>query len=68
MISDNAFILVTRINEVNIINIYKPSNEAWNSSPVKILKHPAIYVGGFNSYSTAWVYDDNYNNGDALDE
>lgn len=67
-ISENIFILITRVNEVNITNIYKPPNESWSSPPIKVLKHPAIYVGDFNSHSTAWGYNDNDNNGDVLSE
>jgi len=67
-VSENIFILVTRINKVNIANIYKYPNETWSSPTIKVLKHPAIYIGDFNSHSTAWGYDGNGSNGDVLDE
>jgi exonuclease III len=52
-VAENIFILVTRISDVNIANIYKTPSESWSSPPIKVLKHPAIYIGDFNSNSTA---------------
>lgn len=51
-ITDNIFILVTVINKVRIKNIYKPFNEAWNSTPIKVLKYRTIYGGDLNSHNT----------------
>lgn len=48
---------------VNIVNVYKPTNTLWNNPPLRVLDHPTMYIGDFNSHSLHWGYDDDDDNG-----
>lgn len=45
-----------QVNDLKILNIYKPPNTEWDFSNVPNYSHPAIYLGDFNSHHTSWGY------------
>jgi len=65
---NNIEILVTIIDSITIINVYKPPNANWENPPVKLFDHPAVYIGNFNSHNSDWGYDQNDDNGEVLQE
>jgi len=60
---NNIDILETTIDNVTIINVYKPPNVKFEDPPVKLFNHPAVYIGDFNSHNNDWGYDQNDDNG-----
>lgn len=61
-----VFILTTNVSGVNIVNVYKPPNTLWNNPPLRVLEHPTMYIGDFNSHSQHWGYNKSDENGELL--
>lgn len=67
-INDDNFSIAIMINELTIVNVYKPPNVNWEIKVLEPYNHPAIYVGDFNSPHSEWGYRHSLNNGDQLYE
>lgn len=66
--NNNTSFLHVKINDLNIINVYKPPNTGWENSVPQSLKHPTLIAGDFNSHYQIWGYDNNDANGEILNE
>lgn len=62
----DVFVLITEINGINIVNVYKPPQVRWPPSVLQCVAHPAVCVGDFNSHNSAWGYGSNDENGNIL--
>lgn len=62
---NNIAILVVKVKEVTVMNLYKPPNTQW-SFPIPVFQHPAVYMGDFNSHHQQWNYTTNNTNGDFI--
>lgn len=63
---DNTFILLIKIANIGIINVYKPTGVKWKQQPLKLYAHPSICIADFNSHSTSWGYNEDYENSTIL--
>jgi exonuclease III len=66
--NNNTSFIQVKINDLNIINVYKPPNTGWKNSVLQFLKHPTLIAGDFNSHQQVWKYDNNDKNGEILNE
>jgi len=48
--------LTVRVQEVNIINVYKPPPIRLATSSLPVFTHPCIYAGDFNCHHSKWGY------------
>ena len=55
-----------RVGSYKITNVYKPPPTDCTNAALPAHKHPAIYVGDFNSHHATWGYDRPDSNGDWL--
>ena len=58
----------TLVEEVTIINIYKPPSFRLQPNTLPIFSAPCIYAGDFNSHSTSWGYSSTNPDGFALED
>jgi exonuclease III len=66
-ITDNNIETVTVVVEnMSIVNVYKPPSIHWPPEVLQAMPHPAVYIGDFNSHHTLWKYNKNDENGEAL--
>ena len=63
---NDCFVTVIKVNNITIVNIYKPPNIKWQNSVMKTYSHPVIYCGDFNSHSSDWGYQHDDENGEKL--
>lgn len=63
---NDVHVVVVKVCNVHISNIYKPPSRSWLSSVIPSFEHPSIYAGDFNSHHQNWGYASNDNNGDHL--
>lgn len=63
---DNIFVIVTKISNIHIINVYKPPNIPWPITLDLQYPHPAIFIGDFNCHHNMWGYEENDRNGISL--
>lgn len=64
----NIFNITTKVNDVSVINIYKPPGIQWPDGVLQAISYPSIYVGDFNSRHTLWGYRDIDQCGEKLTE
>lgn len=64
-IENRITLLVVKVNQVTMMNVYKPSNAEW-SFPIPTYEHPAVYIGDFNSHHQLWKYSANDKNGEFI--
>jgi Reverse transcriptase (RNA-dependent DNA polymerase)/Endonuclease-reverse transcriptase len=64
--SSNVHTLAIEVDETIIVNVYKPPSVNWTNNIIKIFRHPAIYVGDFNSHNQLWGYEHNDTSGNLL--
>lgn len=66
---DCVFVTKVTIEDLTIINIYKPlgSNLNWISPLILNIQHPTVIMGDFNSHHTLWGYIESDKNGEAED-
>ena len=60
---EDVSIIVTKVGELTISNIYKPPNITWPVDFPFCYNHPSIYIGDFNCHHTSWGYEENNTNG-----
>jgi hypothetical protein len=66
-VENDIYTIVTRIQDVHVINVYKPPNVQWPDNCFsRIYPHPAVYLGDFNSHHNLWGYAENDENGRSL--
>lgn len=65
---DNISLTAVRVNDLSLVNVYKPPNVPWSSSVMKTYSHPAVYCGDFNSHNTEWGYSVNDQQGEQVME
>lgn len=63
---EDVSIIVTKVNELTISNIYKPPNATWPINFPFCHAHPSLYIGDFNCHHTSWGYEENNTNGTLL--
>src|SRR3978361_463767 len=56
---EDVSIIVTKVGELTISNIYKPPNITWPVGFPFCYDHPSIYIRDFNCHHTSWVYEEN---------
>lgn len=66
--TENIHIIVIKIENITIANVYKPPVVNWSADVIPTLPHPSVYIGDFNSHHTMWNYNENDENGDRLVE
>lgn len=64
--SDDIFTVTIKINNLTIMNVYKPPNTKWPTPPLPPLQHPTVIIGDFNSHHTCWGYQQSDLNGEAI--
>lgn len=53
----DVFRITTEVNDLNIVNIYKPSLVNWPPNVIKISSNlPTVYIGDFNCHHNLWGY------------
>uniref|UniRef100_H2ZV08 Endonuclease/exonuclease/phosphatase domain-containing protein n=1 Tax=Latimeria chalumnae TaxID=7897 RepID=H2ZV08_LATCH len=52
-------IVVIRIRQLTITNVYRPPNLEWPKPALPSFPHPAVYLGDFNSNHSQWGYSKN---------
>lgn len=60
--NNNIHTVIVRVEDIAIVNVYKPPATEWPDRPLPVQQHPAIYIGDFNSHHQRWKYpvcDDN---------
>lgn len=67
-VMDGVFIIIIKIGEITVSNIYKPPRVTWPPNFPFSYDHPSIYMGDFNCHHNSWGYNDNDNNGTLLCE
>lgn len=55
-IESSPFCNTVEVGGFQIANIYKPLSETWGPQVLPRLKHPAVYVGDFDSHHSKWGY------------
>jgi exonuclease III len=57
--TNTEYIIAIYVAEVTILNIYKPPNEIWSTSPLPVMQHQSIYIyiGDFNSHQLGILYE-----------
>lgn len=63
---DYVYTIVIQINDLKIVNLYKPPCVNWAPGVLPTFDHPCIYTGDFNSHHTNWRYDTVDENGETL--
>lgn len=53
---NNIHITVIAIDQLKIVNVYKPPGVQWQDPLLPSLNHPVVYVGDFNSHHSLWKY------------
>lgn len=67
--SDNDIHTVSiKVEDITIINVYKPPATIWPEIALPIQQHPAVYIGDFNSHHERWKYTDCDINGTKLND
>lgn len=66
---DDISIIAVRINELTVVNVYKPPSRSWpeNMFP-NIVSHPTVLMGDFNCHHTDWGYQSENLEGEKLVE
>lgn len=54
----NALSVGIKINDVTIVNVYKPPSAEFQQNVLPRFENPSIVLGDFNSHHTLWGYDD----------
>lgn len=65
---DNISLTAVKVNDLTLVNVYKPPNVSWPDSVMKTYQHPAVYCGDFNSHNTEWGYLENDQRGEQVME
>lgn len=67
---NNISMIVVKIDDIKITNVYKPPNSTWPEEPIPntFVQHPAVCIGDFNSHHLTWGYNVNDANGDRIHE
>jgi hypothetical protein len=65
---NNVSLIRLKIEEINIINVYKPPGVNWLNSTLPSVLHPTVIIGDFNSHHNLWGYDNNDLNGESIFE
>lgn len=63
---DGIFVIIIKVYDLFICNLYKPPNIQWPDNFPVIYDHPSIYLGDFNCHHNLWGYEQNDNNGISL--
>lgn len=58
LLAINTFSVGIEINDVTIVNVYKPPSAEFQQSVLPRFENPSIVLGDFNSHHTLWGYDD----------
>ncbi|KAI5739368.1 hypothetical protein M8J77_018417 [Diaphorina citri] len=66
--SNDIHVVVVKIGETRITNLYKPPSTSWPPNIITIQPHPSVYIGDFNSHHAMWKYAENDENGERLAE
>lgn len=45
-----------KLNNITVVNVYKPPGIPWPQNVIPVERHPAVYVGDFNSHHEFWRY------------
>lgn len=64
--ASNISLTTVKVNDLTLVNVYKPPNIPWPSTVMKTNQHPAVYCGDFNSHSTEWGYQMNDHQGEQI--
>lgn len=48
--NNNTSLIHIKINDINIINVYKAANVPWENTILQSLKHLTLIAGGFNGH------------------
>src|ERR1700744_1819987 len=54
----NSFSVVIKVNDITIVNVYKPPSAEFDQNVLPRIDNPSIVLGDFNSHHTLWGYDD----------
>ncbi|KAL4141349.1 hypothetical protein QTP88_004004 [Uroleucon formosanum] len=63
---NNVSLIKIKIEEINIINVYKPPGANWSNPTLPSVQHPTVIIGDFNSHHHHWGYDNNDLNGESI--
>ena len=65
-VKNGISVIVTKVCDIHIINIYKPPNVPWPENFTAHYQHPAVFIGDFNCHHQLWGYKDNNRDGISL--
>jgi hypothetical protein len=57
--SHGVHTLAVKVDGTIVVNVYNSPSASWSNVPLKLVPHPAIYVGDFNSHNQLWGYKHN---------
>ena len=60
--------LAVKVQDVTIINVFKPPPTRLTRASLPVVNHPCIYAGDFNCHLTEWGYSRSNNDGTCLVE
>lgn len=60
---DNVHNVTVKIENIIIVNVYKPPVVPWPNRVLPVIPHPTIYLADFDSQHEQWRYSDNNENG-----
>lgn len=66
--SNDVHLIVVKVCNVHIFNVYKPPKNRWPNNVITCHEHPSVYCGDFNSHHSNWGYSETDDNGSDIDK